>query len=113
MLVNEWFISDVDICILLGNLLDNAIEASRGNDRKEIELYIMKNQGELEIKVENRITVPVLGGNTGLKTTKKDKKNHGFGIVSVKNIVEKYHGLMDVYEKNGKFCVSVILYSGK
>lgn len=113
VLVNEWFISDVDICILLGNLLDNAIEASRGNDRKEIELYIMKNQGELEIKVENRIEVPVLVENTGPKTTKKDKKNHGFGMGSVENIVEKYQGLMDIYEKNERFCVSVILYSGK
>lgn len=110
VLVNKWFVTDVDICILLGNLLDNAIEASKQNEEKEIELCIMENQECLEIKVQNKIASSVLIDNIELKTTKKSKANHGIGIGSIKKIVEKYHGLMDIYEKNERFCVDVVLY---
>ena len=100
---------ELDICILLSNLLDNAIEASMLVESPKIELSITNNGNYLCILVRNRIENSVLNENSNLRTTKKDTAAHGFGIYSISQIVEKYDGIKNIYEKNGYFAFDIWL----
>ena len=101
--------SDIDICVLLANLLDNAIEASRCVETPQISLSIKNKMNYLCITVRNRIDRSVLEKNKELKTTKRDKYNHGLGTFSISQIVEKYDGMKKYYEKNGYFVADIWL----
>ncbi len=101
---------DTDICVLLSNLLDNAIEASQSViEHPTITLTITNQQNYLCILVRNRIMQSVLKQNEQLKTTKRNKKNHGLGLYSVGQIVDKYEGMKNFYEKNGYFVADIWL----
>lgn len=98
-----------DIGVLYGNLLDNAIEACRK----------VPETGRF-IRVENKyvsgrlllvITNSKENRNSGhLKTTKKDTYTHGYGIASVRRVVEKYNGVVQFKDNGTTFEVSVMLY---
>ncbi len=104
-------INIVDINILFGNLLDNAIEAcEKIKGEKEIFLTIEKQRGYISIQVNNSIENSVLQHNPNLLTVKTDKSNHGLGINSIRRIVQKYDGQIDFYE-NGTTFTSKILIS--
>ncbi len=98
-------LTDVDLCCILGNIIDNAIEAQLNSSLQEktVNISVKMCEDILEIIVKNRIEKSVLCDNKVLKTTKSDNINHGFGITNVKNIVNKYDGYMDIYEDNGWF----------
>jgi sensor histidine kinase YesM len=100
---------EIDICVLLSNLLDNAIEASMNvkNPNIIISLYYEKNY--LCVLVKNRIENSVLKDNPKLKTTKKGTGTHGIGLYSVDEIVEKYDGMKTFYEQNGYFIADIWL----
>ena len=102
--------NEVDFCILLANLLDNAIEACQNinNKSKSINLKI-SNGNFINIVVKNTIEDSVLQNNPNLKTIKSNSKNHGFGTLSIKNIVEKYNGYINYYERNGNFYCQTFL----
>ena len=100
---------DTDICVLLSNLLDNAIEASLFEEHPAITLAITNKQNYLCILVRNRIMCSVLKQNEQLKTTKQNKKHHGLGLYSVGQIVDKYEGMKNFYEKNGYFVADIWL----
>lgn len=102
--------SSMDFAALLGNMLDNAIEASLREEEKgrELELLITKKQGYETICVKNRISASVLQENPGLLST-KEGDTHGIGIVRIKEIAENCHGMYDVYEIDGFFCVAVFI----
>lgn len=101
---------DTDICVLLSNLLDNAIEASQSvPEHPTITLAVTNKQNYLCILVRNRIMQSVLKQNEQLKTTKRNKKNHGIGLYSVGQIVDKYDGMKNFYEKNGYFVADIWL----
>lgn len=99
----------LDLCIMLSNLLDNAIEASEKTDKPKIEIILSKNKGYYNITVKNKIDKSVLKDNSDLKTTKKEKKRHGIGIQSIRETVERYNGMMEYYEEDGWFIASVWL----
>ena len=95
----------LDICSLIGNMFDNAIEAcEKCDDNKRIILEISCQNGSLEILMKNSISSSVLGDNPTLETSKSDKKNHGFGTKVIREIAEKNHGYADFYEEDGMFC---------
>lgn len=98
---------ELDIAVLMGNLLDNAIDAVSVLDKKEklIEMNFQSFNGYRNITIRNDIITSVLENNSELVTTKEDKRSHGFGMRSVKNIVGKYDGIIECYEQDGKFCV--------
>ena len=104
--------SDIDICVLLANLLDNAIEASAKVSSPQIILNIRNEKNYLCITVKNRIEKSVLDKNQTLQTTKKNKSRHGLGIYSIFQIVEKYDGMKSYYEKNGYFIADIWLKRG-
>ena len=104
-------ISDVDMCIIMGNLMDNAIEALQN-------VTIFEKVIKFSIKMVNDIFImkvsnPYQGNrkkiNDGYVTTKPNKKEHGLGIRSVKNIVEKNGGSMEISDKNEIFQATIIL----
>ncbi len=105
---------EYDLSILLSNLLDNAIEACQRNKfGSQIILTISDIAGYYRITVKNTIDKSELKTNKKLKTHKKDKQHHGWGLKSVNDIAEKYDGNIDIYENEGMFIVNILIMKEK
>ncbi len=103
-------ISDIDVGILIANLLDNAIEACEKNKKEsEIILKLWSNAGYYCINIMNTVETDVLINNPHLVTSKKNKMMHGIGLNSVKDIVQKYNGMINFEQKSNRFYVYVSL----
>lgn len=104
--VESWYLT-----VVIGNLLDNAIEAEEKENKSDrfIQLVIKNYNGYLMIHVKNYISASVLKENPNLHTNKKDKKNHGFGVSSIRRVVEKRGGMIEYYEKASQFCCLILL----
>ena len=101
---------EFDISIILSNLLDNAIEACCKNDAaSRIVLSITKNNAYYQLLIKNTIVDSVLEWNKSLKTIKAGKNEHGWGMKSIFDIVEKHQGMIEIFEENGEFCVCTLL----
>nr|WP_320147360.1 GHKL domain-containing protein [uncultured Anaeromusa sp.] len=104
-------ISDLDLCIVLGNLLENALEGSRSIPQAERSLQLhMKQHGEmLLLTLDNRFDGALQYHEGTLLSQKRSEKTEGIGLQSVRAIAEKYQGVVRV-EPNAKlFKVSVML----
>ena len=101
--------NEVDLCVILSNLLDNAIEAEKKEEKKEIRLSITTVGNYLHITIQNTISESVLKKNKALKTSKANAKLHGFGIQSVTETVLKHDGMIDFYEENCWFIADVMV----
>ena len=101
------YMDSVDFSALLNNLLDNAIYAADNSKEKNLEIVIVNQNGFDSIVVKNSIDKSVLEENPELKSTKQGE-NHGFGILQIKKITEKYQGMIDIYEKNNLFIINVV-----
>lgn len=104
-----------DMNVLIGNLLENAIEAAVQTDRKYLKVTIVFKRGVLKIRMENSFLSAETEkgeqqGGWHFLTTKKEKEQHGFGLKSVEKIVEAYSGTMEVTTQKNVFCVNLILY---
>ena len=106
-------IENVDICSVLGNILDNAIEACEKIEEKDKRFIIVKSMmkdGYWFIKVENSFVVDLQkSGKNMLETTKKDRSNHGLGTRIIKDIARKYDGEGIFEQKDDRFIVLVYL----
>ncbi len=100
---------DTDLCVLLSNLLDNAIEASLCENSAQIVVSIKNQKNYLCIVIKNRIENSVLQRNQELESTKVNKAQHGLGLYSVSQICDKYDGSKNHYEKNGFFVADIYL----
>lgn len=88
-------IDELDLSILFGNILSNAVEACfYVTQRKWISITIKTINNNFLIKISNTYNKSKSAIN--LKTTKHDRANHGYGIDGVKNIVSKYNGVFDI-----------------
>ena len=94
-----------DMGVLFGNLLDNAIEANQGVDRK-------KRWINVSVKYEEHILIINIKNSKirGSRRKKKGYLNHGIGLNSVKQIVEKFNGIVEVQDFGEMYEVSAILY---
>lgn len=108
VMLPERMIHAFDINVLIGNLLENAIEAAVQTDRKYMKVDITLKRGVLKIRVENSFLPAEI--KKGYATTKKEKERHGIGLKSVEKIVETYNGTMEVTPQGDLFCVNLILY---
>ena len=93
-------ISDTDLCALLGNALDNAMEACAKVKTPDIRLRCRMDKGMLMLMVSN----PLSGDEKpGLGTTKADGKNHGFGLPGMAEIARRCGGSLDTRTEDGRF----------
>ena len=105
----ETSLSDGDISILVGNLLDNAIEACEQiqDGMRWVLFKLKKRQHSLFIEISNSLgTVPRIKDGE-LLTSKKDKRLHGYGLKSVKRIVQKYDGVFSFSVEADVFKVKI------
>ncbi len=101
--------SGEDLCGLLMNLLDNAIDASKKETAGDILISLHVIKAYLQIEVRNRVSQGILPGNPNLDTTKANAAQHGIGLKVVRSIVKKHNGMLDFQEKDGYFCVTALL----
>lgn len=105
-------IDDADLCILLGNLMDNAIEGCRASnvDAQFIEAKLVGDDVKIRIQITNSASAESGKNILNGETSKTDKSAHGFGIKSIQYIVHKYKGSVNyVFEHSSVIC-QVILY---
>ncbi len=104
-------IKDVDLVCLVGNVLDNAIEAIARvkKGKKRIELLFLRQNANRIIICKNTIEKSVLAENKELKTTKTPSTEHGYGTKIVAKIVSDYGGMVDYFEEFNMFGVQIIL----
>lgn len=104
------FLSARDIYSLFGNALDNAIEANEFVEEKKrnISLYIKKKMSFVSIHLENPYEKDIITENDKLKTSKKDDSLHGFGFLSMKEIVERYHGNINYQAEEHRFSLDIL-----
>ena len=102
-------IDETDLCVILANLLDNAIEAASKEEKRQIRLSMEIIGNYFRIVVQNQIAESVLKNNKKLGTTKKNQKIHGFGLQSVEDAVERNDGMSNFSEENGWFVADVML----
>jgi sensor histidine kinase YesM len=97
-----------DMVILLGNLVDNAIEYLENEQYKKLNIKIANKGSYSIIEISNYISSSVLQINPSLATSKEDIRNHGYGISTVRNIVNKYSGDILFYEKDNYFIAKIM-----
>lgn len=106
--------SDFDICIILTNALDNAIEATKNYDNcneRIITLNMRFIKNSLYICVKNPFSGHIKVLNNGrFMSTKRDPANHGIGISSIKKAAENYNGLVRTSIDDNIFRIEIILY---
>ena len=103
-------ISDYELCSLLANLLDNAIEATQKlpAENRTIRLRIGRQLDMLCIFCENPFATIHKEGSRFI-TLKSDHQNHGLGLRQIKHIAHKYNGTVDIKTGDNIFSVSVLL----
>ncbi|MCM1287779.1 MAG: ATP-binding protein [Clostridium sp.] len=104
---------NADLCVILGNVLDNAIEANRkqGIEDAYINLKMKYDRGNLAIFLENTFDGIVKKDSKGkLVTRKKNRESHGIGICSIQNSLTKYHGYMGINVKDKIYKLMIIMY---
>lgn len=105
------FMREIDIISILGNLLDNAMEAAEHceNGKVSVDLY-MENGGSLAVcRIENNYAGELKRDGTVLLSTKEDSQLHGLGLNNVKRIVGKYSGYIQQENEKGIYVTTVIL----
>lgn len=108
-------LTDADLCTVFGNLLQNAAEGLTQvqNEEKYIRIQLEQGREYLRIKIENSASLIEITGeqflNKFLKTTKRDKRNHGIGIRNVRDTLKRYSGTLEVKREPRKFIAEIIL----
>lgn len=101
-------IDTADIATILGNLLDNALDALQQAKQRELQLKIIYTKGRLIIFTHNSYNGKVLYQNGHLQSIKGS--GHGFGLRNVQSALEKYNGSISVRHDMSYFTVNAMLY---
>lgn len=105
------FIEPLDICTILGNALDNAIEASEGIPdpaKRIITLNVLSKNNFLSVSVCNFFQTIPSQINGKLQTTKKDSFSHGYGMQNMQHTAEKYGGHLSYRIKEDLFTLDFL-----
>ena len=110
-IAQELPIENSDWSIILGNLLDNALEAVKScNKDRYLKLSIKQNLSVVIISVENSYSGEIKYKNGRFISTKNDNKNHGIGLQNVERTVKKYSGEMKINYTNNFFKIKLMMY---
>ncbi len=101
-----------DLITVLGNLLDNALEALKKVDREQriLTIKIVFSQERLIGRITNTYCGKIYKKDDKILTSKKEKQKHGYGLSNVEKIIKKYNSYMEIDYVNGKFKVDFIIY---
>lgn len=102
-----------DISVILGNALDNALEACLRGEVNDpyVKLNMSYDQGNLVILVENTFDGFLKKERkTGWATRKNNSQQHGIGIQSIRNVIQKYHGYYHVDIEEKVYRLEMVLY---
>ena len=98
---------------MFGNAIDNAIEATlpiKNKEKRTISLNVRKIKNFVTINIENYFEGNIVFDEKNLPiTTKSDKNFHGFGLKSIRYIVEKYKGNIEINTTKETFRLSILL----
>ena len=104
-------VSSQAMSVILGNAIDNAIEAAKETEERCISAILQYTKGRLLIQISNPYSGELHLGTSGEYLTKKvEKENHGFGLKSIRDVVEKSGGVMNIEAKEGEFILTILLY---
>ena len=96
-----------DMGVILGNLLDNAIEAAQIAEQPFLSVRVIQKKENLMMEVKNScLNMP----NKDFFTSKADTKNHGFGIKSIRQAAKKYEGRVDFSQEEQIFIARIMLF---
>ena len=107
--VNVEMIDPLDLASLIGNIIDNALEALASSDEKRLEIDFSTSNDYQSIVVKNSIGMSVLDNNPELHSTKKGPEIHGLGTKIIRETTEKYGGICRFFEENDMFGVHVLI----
>lgn len=101
-----------DMVTIIGNLLDNAIEAtSKLVEDRKIDINIKYDRNILYVSIRNPFKGELAFVKSSFKTKKDDEEKHGFGLESIRKTIEKYNGAMNISHENNLFIVNILLYN--
>ena len=105
--------TEQETCALFGNLLDNAIEACClvETEEKWIEIQINQSNQLLSIEVLNTFEIPCIRKQGVFETIKEERSVHGYGIKSLRRIVDKHQGLITYEEKEKIFITKITFFN--
>ena len=103
-------IENHDLCIILGNLLDNGIEALEQCRNGYLGISMKADAGMLFLQIVNSYTGSLRKQGERFLTSKAASQEHGIGLNNVKKIVEKYHGEMHFKTEDDLFRAEILLY---
>lgn len=104
-------VADIDLCVIIGNLMDNAMEAAvklENHENRFIRVYIREMKGQLYISITNSTAGEIKKINKEYISTKLGI-SHGFGLKRVDSIVDKYNGFINRQSEEGVFATEIIL----
>ncbi len=108
-------INEFDLCVLFGNILDNAVEACERVQHNE--LYCSQLQFiDIQARVIKKCFLLEVKNSTDMQdkhkpgfTDKEDPQKHGIGLLNISDVVHKYNGVMNIEVKNGVFALSILV----
>ena len=104
-------VDSFDVTIILGNIIDNAIEATeRAINNKEISIVMIYDRKRIWLCVENTYSGNIRTKQGRLLTSKSSSSSHGIGLQNVEAAVNKYDGTVDISYDNGRFRICIMLY---
>ena len=105
-------LSDVELCSVFGNLLDNSLEACELCEvgQRFIDVNIKSQKELLFISITNSMAGEPVYKNGRFITSKKDKQLHGYGLKSVERIVDKYEGIISYQTEGNMFEVNITFF---
>ncbi len=104
-------LSELDLCVILGNLFDNAIEASQSLPEKDrlIRVYLDMKNTQLYISFTNFTASKKMKKYGGRFLSSKKGEGHGFGLLRIDSIVEKMGGYLSRNSEDGAFTTEILL----
>ncbi|WP_343208264.1 sensor histidine kinase [Anaerolentibacter hominis] len=112
--VNRTPFSDVNLCIILGNLLQNAAEAAAElpEGTGYVDLQITRSKSLFMIHIENNYVPVPDKKKRSIQSRKKETKHQGIGLINIRKTLESYQGVLTIHESTDSYIVEVTVPIG-